>query len=92
MKKVLPLVPIMLFMVSFLCSGQVPEYSPDSKPASTNVQDAQYPRVTSDLRAIFRIRAPEARKVQINPGKTYNMVKVDERFRIVTIESTKFLQ
>ncbi len=48
----------MAFTVNHLCSGQIPEYPPDSKPASTNIQNAQYPRVTSDLRAIFRIGVP----------------------------------
>src|SRR5436305_14961022 len=44
--------------------AQTPAPPPDTVPASTNVQGAQYPRITSDLRAIFRIKAPDAQKVE----------------------------
>jgi enterochelin esterase-like enzyme len=37
----------------------------DSKPASTNVLNAQYPRVYPDGRATFRLAAPTAAKVQL---------------------------
>jgi hypothetical protein len=43
MKKTLLLMVIMLFTLNYLCSGQELQYPPDSKPASTNVQNAQYP-------------------------------------------------
>jgi enterochelin esterase family protein len=32
-----------------------------------NVRGAEYPRVHNDLRVQFRIKAPEARKVQLQP-------------------------
>jgi enterochelin esterase-like enzyme len=35
-----------------------------SRPASTNVLGAEYPRVTDDGRAVFRFKAPLAQKVQ----------------------------
>jgi enterochelin esterase-like enzyme len=38
------------------------------KPASTNVNNAQYPRIHDDLRVTFRLRAPEAKKVQVQGG------------------------
>jgi enterochelin esterase-like enzyme len=37
----------------------------ESKPASTNVSNAAYPRVHADLRLTFRLKAPEAKKVQV---------------------------
>jgi enterochelin esterase-like enzyme len=40
----------------------------DSVPATSNVRGAQYPRIHSDLRVTFRLRAPEARKVLLHPG------------------------
>ena len=40
----------------------------DSRPATSNVRGAEYPRVHSDLRVTFRLKAPEARKVQFQPG------------------------
>src|ERR1041384_4286321 len=36
----------------------------DGCPAPTNVSGAQYPRITPDLRVIFRIKAPDAQKVE----------------------------
>lgn len=44
-------------------------------PASTNVRGALYPQILPDGRAIFRIKAPEAHKVQIEIGEKYDMVK-----------------
>jgi enterochelin esterase-like enzyme len=40
----------------------------DSQPASSNVSGASYPRIHPDLRISFRLKAPDARKVQIQPG------------------------
>ncbi len=36
-----------------------------SKPASTNVGNSAYPRVHPDLRVTFRLKAPDAKKVQV---------------------------
>lgn len=41
-----------------------------SKPASTNIVGAQYPRIDAKRRAIFRLRAPEAQSVSVGLGKT----------------------
>ncbi len=43
--------------------------------ATTNVRNAKFPRITPDNRAIFRIHAPEAKKLQIDLGKKYDMVR-----------------
>jgi enterochelin esterase-like enzyme len=42
--------------------------SDDSKPAASNVPGAQYPRVHSDGRVTFQVKAPTAQKVQMEPG------------------------
>jgi enterochelin esterase-like enzyme len=39
--------------------------SDDSKPASTNVANAAYPRVHADGSATFQLKAPDAKKVQV---------------------------
>src|SRR3954447_5543203 len=39
-----------------------------SAPASSNVRGADYPRVDAEGRVAFRLRAPEARVVQLQPG------------------------
>jgi enterochelin esterase-like enzyme len=46
-----------------------------SQPASTNVPGAEFPRIDDQNRAIFRVEAPEARKVQLDLLKVYDMVK-----------------
>src|SRR6185503_16256990 len=46
-----------------LCYGQ--EQS-DFKPASSNVLDAQYPKVDSSSRVMIRFKAPDASKVRVN--------------------------
>jgi enterochelin esterase-like enzyme len=59
----------------------------DSKPASSNVPGAAWPRVHADLRVTFRVSAPNARKVQLQPGGGDNglgkgpmdMVREDEK-------------
>src|SRR2546423_10042534 len=40
----------------------------DSVPAASNVPGAQYPRIDPDLRVTFRIKAPNAQKVEVKPG------------------------
>jgi enterochelin esterase-like enzyme len=37
----------------------------DSLPASTNVNNSAYPRIHSDLRLTFRIKAPDAKKIEV---------------------------
>jgi hypothetical protein len=44
----------------------------DSRPASTNVRAAEYPRVHPDGRVTFRIAAPNAKVVQVQPGGADN--------------------
>ncbi len=43
--------------------------------AESNVRNAQYPRLLPDNRAVFRVKAPEALKVQIDLGRKYDMKK-----------------
>lgn len=57
---------LMLLMLGAL---QAPD---DSKPASSNVLNAQYPRVHDDGRVTFRFTAFGAKKVQLQPGGADN--------------------
>jgi len=61
-------VRIFAFLSALLAlAGAVPGHAQainDSIPAPTNVPGAQYPRITPDLRVIFRIKAPDAQKVE----------------------------
>jgi enterochelin esterase-like enzyme len=51
------------------------KYTVLGTPASTNVRSAKYPQILPDNRVAFRIKAPDAQKVQIDLGKKYDMAK-----------------
>jgi hypothetical protein len=42
------------------------EYSFMGLPAETNIRNAKYPQVLINSRVIFRVKAPDAQKVQID--------------------------
>ena len=44
----------------------------------TNIRNAKYPQILQDNRVVFKVKAPEAVKVQIDLGKKYDMVKDGE--------------
>lgn len=56
-------------------------------PAATNIRGAQFPRILPDHRVVFRIKAPDAQKVQIELGRKYDLVKGGEGFWSVTTDS-----
>src|SRR5690606_40387263 len=43
-------------------------YPEGTKPASSNIEGAQYPRLDKDRKAYFRIEAPEATSVSVSLG------------------------
>src|SRR5687767_11079546 len=54
---------------------------------ATNIRSAKYPQVLPDSRVIFRLRAPDADKVQIDLGRKYDMVKDTGGYWQVTTDS-----
>ncbi len=68
MKKLIgPVVVGILVSSLWLAQGE-----DDSRPAPSNVPGAEYPRVHSDLRVTFRVRAPGVHKVEVIPGGNDN--------------------
>jgi enterochelin esterase-like enzyme len=55
--------------------SKFPAYTVLGFPASTNIRSAKYPQVLPDHRVVFKIKAPEAQKVQVDLGKKYDMIK-----------------
>lgn len=51
------------------------KYGEMGTPASSNIRSAKYPQMLIDGRAMFKFKAPEAQKVQLDLGKKYDMVK-----------------
>jgi enterochelin esterase-like enzyme len=80
-----------LYLFSQLLFKQVdastfPKYNMLGLAASSNVRSAKYPRILPDNRVIFRIKAPDAQKMQIDLGKKYDMIKNNDGFWEVTTE------
>lgn len=63
------------------------KYTVMGSPAATNVRSAKYPQVLPDNRVVFRVKAPQAQKVQIDLGKKYDMAKDTSEFWTVTTDS-----
>jgi enterochelin esterase-like enzyme len=63
------------------------KYTLLGSPASTNIRNAKYPQILPDNRVVFRVKAPDAQKVQIDLGKKYDMVKDTSGFWTVTTDS-----
>lgn len=45
---------------------------PEGRPAPTNIPGREYPRIHPDMRVTFRVKAPEAQKVQLAPRGSDN--------------------
>ena len=63
-----------------------PEFTILGTPAPTNVRGAKYPQIFPDNSVKFRIKAPEAQKIQIDLGKKYDLVKDSAGFWEVTTD------
>jgi enterochelin esterase-like enzyme len=74
---------IVILLLASLCGAQ---QSDTFRPSSTNVWDAQYPRVDSAGRVEIRIKAPEATKVKLNfwSGPKLDMEKQADGFWTIT--------
>ncbi|MCB9281313.1 MAG: esterase [Lewinellaceae bacterium] len=65
----------------------LPKYTVLGSPAITNVRRAQYPQILPDNRVVFRLKAPEAQKVQVDLGKKYDLVKDTSGYWSVTTDT-----
>jgi enterochelin esterase-like enzyme len=63
------------------------KYSLVGIPAPSNVRGVKYPQILPDSRAIFRVKAPDAQKVQLDLAKKYDLVKNKEGIWEVTTDS-----
>lgn len=73
---------LLVVLAAGLCSGQAADAG---KPATTNVMNAEYPKVHADLSVTFRVKAPDAKKVQVDLGKLWEMEPDSEGVWSVTI-------
>src|SRR3954447_5490831 len=74
------------FMIALLSSVCLSQDASDFKPASSNVLNAQYPRVDSKSQVQIRFKAPDASKVRVNfwSGPKAEMEKQADGFWTIT--------
>ncbi len=82
------LITIILFFIAcnISTSQQSREVIVAPVPASTNTLGIKYPKINPDLSVIFHVNAPEAKSVQVDLGKRYDMTKNEEGLWTVTTE------
>jgi enterochelin esterase-like enzyme len=55
------------------CVAQDSKDEDSAVPASSNIPGAEYPKIRSDLRVSFRLKAPDAQKVRLHLDKDYDL-------------------
>jgi enterochelin esterase-like enzyme len=75
------------FLFKPVDNSSLSKYTVLGSPASTNIRNAKYPQILPDNRVVFRVKAPDAQKVQIDLGKKYDMVKDTSGFWTATTDS-----
>ncbi len=61
-----------LLVLALLVCGLSVARADEAKPATSNVPRAEYPSVHSDSRITFRLKAPDAKSVKVQPGGADN--------------------
>jgi enterochelin esterase-like enzyme len=64
-----------------------PLYPIAGAAAVTNVRNAKYPQILPDNRVIFGLKAPDAKRVQVDLVRKYDMVRDTSGFWTVTTDS-----
>lgn len=62
-------------------------YTGEGTPATTNIPGQKYPQIMPDNKVKFRLKAPDAHKVQIDLGRKYDMRKDTGGYWIVTTDT-----
>ncbi len=81
-----------LFMFSQLLfkpvdTSSFSKYPVVGAPAQTNIRGSNYPQILANQTVIFKTKAPEAKKVQVDLGRKYDMVKDSSGLWTVTTDS-----
>ena len=76
---------VALSAVCFLTFGSaMAQLVENSQPAVTNISKTSCPCILDNLAIVFKVKAPDAKKVQIDLGKLYDMTKDDQGVWSVT--------
>lgn len=63
------------------------KYPVAGAPAVTNIRGSKYPQILDDHRVVFSLLAPEAKKVQVDLGRKYDMRQDEQGRWTVTTDS-----
>ncbi|MEO5944797.1 MAG: alpha/beta hydrolase-fold protein [Ferruginibacter sp.] len=63
------------------------KYPVAGAPATTNIRNSPYPQILPNSRVIFNVKAPDAKKIQVDLGRKYDMVKDDNGTWTATTDS-----
>ena len=76
---------VALSAICFLTfGGAMGQLAENSQPAVTNISKTSCPCILDNLAVVFKVKAPDAKKVQIDLGKLYDMTKDDQGVWSVT--------
>ncbi len=75
---------ILAVFANSVALAQTNQPADDWKPASSNVPGQQYPRINSERRAQFRVRAPGATNVAVSIGRPLTVTKGDDGVWTIT--------
>src|SRR5688572_13846222 len=56
----------------------------DGKPSATNLAGQEFPRINSERRAQFKIKAPDAKDVSVNIGRPQTITKGEDGVWTIT--------
>jgi enterochelin esterase-like enzyme len=73
-------------LAAVYAAGWAQEAGGSARPASTNLPGQQYPRIDGNLRATFRLSAPNARQVILDLGSRHELTKGDNGVWTVTTD------
>lgn len=62
------------------------QYTILGTPAATTIRSSKFPQILPDNRVVFRVKAPDAQRVQFDLGKKYDAVKDSAGFWQVTTQ------
>lgn len=85
MKANVTLLAFIAILSTRLGLAQDPRWKDDWKPSAANLAGQEYPRINSERRAQFRIKAPDAKEVSVNIGKPHTVTKIDDGVWTITI-------
>ncbi|HEU5080583.1 MAG TPA: alpha/beta hydrolase-fold protein [Opitutaceae bacterium] len=75
----------LLFLASaYFCQAQDATGKDDWKPSTTNLPGQSFPRINSERRIQFRIKAPDAKQVSVSIGKPLEVAKSDDGMWTIT--------